>query len=150
MMLTHLQAEFGLLEPEAPCYRNKPRMQRRELGETQGKLEAKMASEHVLTVTDENFDSEVIKSKEPVLLDFWAAWCGPCRAIGPVVEQLAKEYVGQVKVGKVNVDENRHTPTQYDVRSIPTLLLFKEGKVIGQVIGAVPRPKIEELLKKAL
>jgi thioredoxin 1 len=109
-----------------------------------------MASDKLVTITDSNFDSEVLKSSEPVLIDFWATWCGPCRAIAPVVEQLAGEYSGKVKVGKVNIDENPRTPTQYDVRSIPTLLVFKGGKVVGQIVGAVPKPKIEELLRKAL
>ena len=109
-----------------------------------------MASENIATITDSNFDSEVLKSSQPVLIDFWATWCGPCRAIAPVVEQLAKEYAGKLKVGKVNIDEHPKTPTSYDVRSIPTLLLFKDGKVVGQIVGAVPRPKIEDLIKKAL
>jgi thioredoxin 1 len=109
-----------------------------------------MASDKLVTVTDSNFESEVLKSSEPVLVDFWATWCGPCRAIGPVVEQLAGEYAGKVKVGKVNIDDNPKTPTAYDVRSIPTLLVFKGGKVVGQIVGAVPKPKIEELIKKAL
>jgi thioredoxin 1 len=109
-----------------------------------------MASEHITTITDGNFEGEVLKSSQPVLIDFWATWCGPCRAIAPVVEQLAKEYAGKLKVGKVNIDEHPRTPTTYDVRSIPTLLLFKDGKVVGQIVGAVPRPKIEDMIKKAL
>jgi thioredoxin 1 len=109
-----------------------------------------MASEMIANVTDASFENDVLKSKEPVLIDFWAPWCGPCRAIAPVVEQLAKEYEGKVKMVKVNIDDNPRVPTQYDVRSIPTLLLFKDGKVLGQIVGAVPRPKIEELVKKAL
>lgn len=109
-----------------------------------------MAGDSMLTITDSNFDAEVLKSSTPVLLDFWAQWCAPCRAIGPVVEQLAKDYSGKLKVGKVNIDENPKTPTQYDIRSIPTLLVFKDGKVVGQIVGAVPRPKIEDLIKKAL
>jgi len=109
-----------------------------------------MESENIANVTDASFENDVLKSKEPVLIDFWAPWCGPCRAIAPVVEQLAKEYEGKVKMVKVNIDDNPRVPTQYDVRSIPTLLLFKDGKVLGQIVGAVPRPKIEELVKKAL
>jgi thioredoxin 1 len=109
-----------------------------------------MASENITTITDSNFDSEVLKSSQPVLIDFWATWCGPCRAIAPVVEQLAKEYAGKLKVGKVDIDQHPKTPTTYEVRSIPTLLLFKDGKVVGQIVGAVARPKIEELIKKAL
>jgi thioredoxin 1 len=109
-----------------------------------------MASENITIVTDQNFEGEVLKSSQPVLIDFWATWCGPCRAISPIVEQLAKEYAGKLKVGKVNIDEHPKTPTNYDVRSIPTLLLFKDGKVVGQIVGAVPRPKIEDMIKKAL
>jgi|SRR3954467_1027104 thioredoxin 1 len=109
-----------------------------------------MASDKIANVTDASFEADVLKSSQPVLIDFWATWCGPCRAIAPVVEQLAGEYAGKVKVVKVNIDENPKTPTQYDVRSIPTLLMFKDGKVVGQIVGAVPKPKIEELVKKAL
>src|SRR5258706_16089236 len=106
-----------------------------------------MASDKLANVTDANFESEVLKSSQPVLIDFLATWCPPCRAIAPVVEALAGEYAGKVKVVKLNIDENPKVPTQYDVRSIPTLLMFKEGKVIGQIVGAVPRPKIEDLVK---
>ncbi len=109
-----------------------------------------MASDNITTITDGNFDAEVLKSSTPVLIDFWAQWCAPCRAIGPIVEQLGKDYAGKIKVGKINIDENPKTPTQFDVRSIPTLLIFKDGKVVGQIVGAVPRPKIEDLIKKAL
>ena len=109
-----------------------------------------MGSDKIVNVTDASFENDVLKSTQPVLIDFWATWCGPCRAIAPVVEQLAGEYAGKVKVVKVNIDENPKTPTQYDVRSIPTLLMFKDGKVVGQIVGAVPKPKIEELVKKAL
>ncbi len=109
-----------------------------------------MASDKLVTVTDSNFEAEVLKSTQPVLIDFWATWCGPCRAIAPVVEQLATDYAGKVKVGKLDVDHNQGVATQYGVTSIPTLLVFKEGKVVGHIVGAVPRPKIEELLKKAL
>ena len=100
--------------------------------------------------TDATFEQEVLKSDTPVLVDFWAEWCGPCRMIGPSLEDISKEMDGKLKIVKVNIDENPKTPTQYDVRSIPTLLLFKGGNVVGQLVGAVPRPKIEELIKKAL
>ena len=109
-----------------------------------------MASDKLVTVTDSNFEAEVLKSSEPVLIDFWAPWCGPCRAIAPVVEQLAGEYAGKLKVGKLDIDQHPKTATQYDVRSIPMLLLFKDGKVAGQIVGAVPRAKIEDMIKKAL
>jgi thioredoxin 1 len=109
-----------------------------------------MASDKILNVTDSSFEGDVLKSAQPVLIDFWATWCAPCRAIAPVVEQLAGEYDGKLKVGKINIDDNPQVPTKYDVRSIPTLLIFKEGKVVGQLVGNVPKPKIEELIKKAL
>ena len=109
-----------------------------------------MASENVKTLTDSSFDAEVLKSNEPVLVDFWATWCGPCRAVAPVVDALAKDYAGKVKVGKMDVDSNPQVPTKYGVMSIPTLLLFKGGKVVGQIVGAVPRPKLEDMIKKAL
>jgi thioredoxin 1 len=109
-----------------------------------------MASDHMVTVTDSNFENEVLKASQPVLIDFWAVWCAPCRAIAPVVDQLAAQYSGKVKVAKINIDENPRIPTQYDVRSIPTLLVFKGGKVVGQLVGVAPKAKIEELVNKAL
>lgn len=92
-----------------------------------------------VTITDQNFETEVLKSSQPVLIDFWAVWCGPCRAIAPIVEQLAGEYDGKVKIGKLDVDENPETAVKYGVRSIPTLLLFKNGQVVDTIIGAVQK-----------
>jgi len=109
-----------------------------------------MASQNVVEVTDANFDAEILKSQLPVLVDFWAVWCAPCRAIAPHVDALAKEYDGKIRVGKCDIDSNPQVPTQYDIRSIPTLLMFKDGKVVGQVVGAVSRAKLEEMVKKAL
>jgi thioredoxin 1 len=109
-----------------------------------------MASEHLSTFRDDNFENEVLKSDMPVLVDFWATWCAPCRAIAPSVEELAKTYDGKVKVGKLNIDEQQGVAQQYGIRSIPTLLVFKGGKVVGQIVGAVPKNKIEDALKKAL
>lgn len=104
----------------------------------------------LLHVTDKNFSLEVLQSDLPVLVDFWATWCGPCRAISPIVEELAEEFSGRVKITKLNVDENPATPSQYGVRGIPTLILFKEGKVIDQIVGSVPKARLKALIEKAL
>lgn len=109
-----------------------------------------MASNDIVTLQDSTFESEVLKSDIPVLVDFWAVWCGPCKAIAPTVEDLAKQYRGKVKVAKMDVDEHQKVPQQYGIRSIPTLLLFKGGRVVDTIIGAVPRSKLEESLKKAI
>jgi thioredoxin 1 len=101
-------------------------------------------------VNDKTFSSEVLNSDLPVLVDFWATWCGPCRSISPIVEELAKEFSGRVKVTKLNVDESPATPTQYGVRGIPTLILFKGGKVFDQIVGAVPKARLKALIEKAL
>ncbi len=109
-----------------------------------------MAGKNVMEFTDQSFEQEVLKADQPVLVDFWAAWCGPCRMIAPAVEALADEYAGKAKVGKVNVDENSATPGRYNIRSIPTLLLFKGGEVREQVVGVKSRDEIANLLKKYL
>jgi thioredoxin 1 len=109
-----------------------------------------MASEKVMAFTDANFDQEVIQSDIPVLVDFWATWCAPCKAIAPLVDAVADEYAGKVKVGKVNVDENQATPGKFGVRGIPTLILFKGGVVVDQIVGAVPKSQLDALLAKAL
>lgn len=101
-------------------------------------------------VNDRNFSSEVLQSNIPVLVDFWATWCVPCQAISPIVEELAQEFVGRVKVTKLNVDENPMTPSQYGVRGIPTLILFKDGRVIDQIIGSVPKSRLKAMIEKAL
>jgi len=101
-------------------------------------------------ITDSNFQNEVLNSQTPVLLDFWAEWCGPCKMVAPVVEELAKEYDGKLKVGKVDVDSNQQTSMQYGIRSIPTLLIFKGGKVVDQLIGAVPKKMLAEKVAKHL
>ena len=101
-----------------------------------------------LEVTDSNFESEVLKSEIPVLVDFWAVWCAPCRIIAPIVEELANEKDGLLKVAKMDVDSNPQTAAKYGIRSIPTLLLFKNGEVVDQMIGAVPKTIIESKLEK--
>lgn len=103
-----------------------------------------------IEVTDANFESEVIKSEQPVLVDFWAEWCGPCRMVAPIVEELAKEYNGTLKVGKMDVDSNPQVSMQYGIRSIPTLLVFKGGRVVEQVVGAVPKRILTEKVSKHL
>lgn len=95
-----------------------------------------------LQLTEKNFDQEVVKSDLPVLVDFWAEWCGPCRMIGPIVEEIAKEYSGKLKVAKVNVDEAQNLAMKFSVMSIPTLLFFKQGKVIDQVVGAMAKEQL--------
>lgn len=110
-----------------------------------------MAAEtDILHVTDKNFTAEVLSANVPVLVDFWATWCGPCRSISPIVEELAKEFSGRIKVTKLNVDENPATPSQYGVRGIPTLILFKEGKILEQIVGAVPKTRLVAMVEKAL
>lgn len=96
-------------------------------------------AENINAVSDATFDSEVLKSPVPVLIDFWAPWCGPCKAIAPIVDELAGEYAGKLKIVKMNVDENPRTPAQYGVRGIPNLILFKNGAVQQQIVGAVPK-----------
>lgn len=109
-----------------------------------------MASEKLVQLTDSSFETEILKSSQPALVDFWAAWCAPCRAIAPAVDALATDYDGRVKFAKLNIDDNPAVPTRYQIQSIPTLLMFKDGKVVGQLIGAYPKGKIEEMIKKAL
>jgi len=97
-----------------------------------------IASSNIVTLTSDNFDQEVTKSATPVVVDFWAEWCGPCKMIGPMLEQLATEYSGKVKIGKVNIDQFQQLAVQYRINSIPTLLFFKNGQVVDQVVGAKP------------
>jgi thioredoxin 1 len=105
-----------------------------------------MASPHVLEFTDDNFQEEVLQSDLPVLVDFWAEWCGPCRAVAPIVEEIAKEYSGRLKVGKVNTDYNQQQAAALSITSIPQLFLFKGGKVVEQMIGAQPKARILQKL----
>jgi thioredoxin 1 len=109
-----------------------------------------MAGADVMNIGDADFQKQVLESDQPVLVDFWATWCAPCRAIAPAVEELASQYKGKVKVAKVNIDDNQDTPQQYGIRSIPTLLVFKGGKVVEQIVGAVPKSRLEAAITKAI
>jgi thioredoxin 1 len=120
------------------------------IGITISDQEEEMTGPEPIQVSDTDFEQEILKSELPAMVDFWAAWCGPCRAIAPVVEELARDYQGKVKVAKMNVDENAKTPAKYGNRAIPTLIIFKGGQVVEQITGAVSRSLIENALKKAL
>jgi thioredoxin 1 len=109
-----------------------------------------MEKETLFHVTDGKFNEEVLQSDLPVLIDFWAPWCGPCLSIAPVFEELAKEYSGRIKVGKMNVDENPQTPSAFGIRGIPTLILFKNGKAVDQIVGAVPRDRLRAMIDKSI
>jgi len=107
-------------------------------------------AENLIEFTDDNFDTEVLKSNLPVLVDFWAEWCGPCKMIAPIVEEIAGDYAGKVKVGKVNVDFNNQVAMQYGIRGIPALLVFKGGSVANQIVGAVPINNITQILDEVI
>ena len=108
------------------------------------------AEENLMHINDSNFEQEVLKSAKPSLVDFWAPWCGPCKAIGPLLEELAKDYKEHINIVKVNVDDNPKTAAMYGVRGIPTLLLIKDGKNLDTLVGLVPKERLETFIKKAL
>ena len=107
-------------------------------------------SENLHEFTDQNFENDVEQSENPVLIDFWAVWCGPCKAIAPVIEEIADEYQGKVKVGKVDVDQTQNTAMKYGIRSIPTILIMNKGEVVNQIVGAVPKNNITDMLNELI
>lgn len=109
-----------------------------------------MAGQAVMEVSDATFDQEVLQSSQPVLVDFWATWCGPCKALSPIVEEVATQYSGKLKFAKMDVDQNQATPGRYSIRGIPTLLLFKGGKVADQIVGYVPKETIEKSIARVI
>jgi len=114
------------------------------------KNERRLDMSDVLHVTDDNFEQEILKSDIPAMVDFWADWCGPCKMVGPIVEELAKEYKGKIKIAKMNVDQNQKTPARFGIRSIPTLIFFKNGEVVNVIIGAQPKEILKSALEKLL
>ena len=107
-----------------------------------------MASANIVTLGESNFPSEVVKSNVPVLVDFWAVWCGPCKMIAPILDELADEFGARIKIGKVNVDENQSLATEYGIRAIPTLLLFNNGEVVDQVVGMKSKRELQQMLQR--
>lgn len=103
-------------------------------------------SEHIHHISDDTFEQEVLQQKIPVLVDYWAEWCGPCRMVAPVLDEVAQEYAGRIKIAKLNVDENEETPTKYGIRGIPTLMIFKNGDVEATKVGALPKSQVVEFI----
>ena len=109
-----------------------------------------MSSPHIVHTTDATFAQDVLKSDKPVLLDFWAEWCGPCKMIAPILDEVASEYQDRIKIAKLNIDENPQTPPKFGIRGIPTLILFKNGAAVDQIVGGVPKSRIEDMMKGGL
>lgn len=107
-----------------------------------------MANDSVKVLTGDNFDDVVLKSTGYTLVDFWASWCGPCRMVGPIIEELSEDYAGKISVGKVNVDENEDLAKKYSVQSIPTIILFKDGEIVDKLVGGLPKEQFEDMLDK--
>ena len=107
-----------------------------------------MASDKVKQTSDSTFENDVIKNSKPVLVDFWAEWCGPCKALGPIIDELAEEYSGKIDIYKMNIDDNPQTPSQFGIRGIPTVLAFKGGQLVDQAVGAVPKTELQRLVDK--
>ena len=103
-------------------------------------------SEHIHAVTDDSFEAEVLQSKTPVLIEYWAEWCGPCKALGPILEEIANDYADKIKIAKVNIDENRNIPAQYGIRNIPTLMLFKDGNLVATKVGLLPKSQLTSFI----